>query len=214
MKAVVIGATGLVGEHLIRLLENDKRFTDVIALVRSSRPNTHSKTHYIAFDFENMDAGKIHGDILFCALGTTIKKAGSQEAQFKIDHTYNLKAAECAIHNGIKVIAHVSSIGADPKSRNFYLRTKGKLEEDLSKLGFDRAIVVRPSFILGNRKEFRFGEKIGIVLMRILTPLMIGKLKRYAGVHAEKIARCMIDESCNTSNKGFTIIESENIQSY
>lgn len=214
MKAVVIGATGLVGEHLIRLLEKDQRFSEVEALVRLPQNSSGAKIKFTVFDFENMDAAKVKGDILFCALGTTIKRAGSKEAQYKIDHTYNLKVAECAKRNGTMVLAHVSSIGADAKSNNFYLRTKGKLEEDLQHLSFDRVIVVRPSFILGNRKEFRLGEKLGILLMQLISPLMVGKLKRYKGVHAEKIARCMIEESCNQANKGFKIIESDFIQNY
>lgn len=214
MKAIVIGSTGLVGEHLLQLLDKDPRFTSVSALVRKPGTLQSSKINYVVANFDQLDASLVNGDVLFCALGTTLKKAGSKEAQYKIDLTYNFETARIAKANGVNKLAHVSSIGANAKSGNFYLRVKGELEEKLKALNFEKAIVVRPSFILGDRKEFRLGEKIGIVLMNALGFLKIGSLKKYKGVHAKQIAKCMIDEVCNTNNKGFQVIESDQIQSY
>lgn len=214
MKAIVIGSTGLVGEHLLQLLDQDPRFTSVSALVRKPGTLQSSKINYVVVNFDQLDASLVNGDLLFCALGTTLKKAGSKEAQYKIDLTYNFETARIAKANGVNKLAHVSSIGANAKSGNFYLRVKGELEEKLNALNFETAIVVRPSFILGDRKEFRLGEKIGIVLMNALGFLMIGSLKKYKGVHAKQIAKCMIDEVCNTNNKGFQVIESDHIQAY
>ncbi|MBK7312202.1 MAG: NAD(P)H-binding protein [Sphingobacteriaceae bacterium] len=214
MKALVIGSTGLVGEHLLQLLELDNRFTSVTALVRKPGAIRSTKINYEFFDFDNMNGALLTGDVLFCALGTTRKKAGSKEAQYKIDLTYNYEAAKLAKQNGVTVLAHVSSLGANSSSSNFYLQVKGKLEDNLKAIGFDRTIIVRPSFILGDRKEFRLGEKIGIVIMKALAFLMQGPLKKYRGVQAAKIAKCMIEESCNASNKGFVILESDKIQVY
>jgi len=214
MKAVLIGSTGLVGEHLLKLLNEDKRFTAVTALVRKPGVIKSQKINYQIFDFDNMDGALLNGDVLFCSLGTTLKKAGSKEAQYKIDLTYNFEAAKLAKQNGIACLAHVSSIGADSQSSNFYLRVKGELEEKLKALAFEKTIIVRPSFILGNRKEFRMGEKIGIFVMKGLSFLMQGPLKKYRGIHAQQIAKCMIEETCLKTNAGFNIIESDKMQKY
>jgi len=214
MKAIVIGSTGLVGEHVLQLLSTDNRFTSVTALVRKTGAIKSNKITYQIFDFDNMNAALISGDVLFCALGTTLKKAGSKEAQYKIDVTYNFETAKHAKENGVKFLAHVSSLGANAQSSNFYLRVKGELEEKLKELAFEKTIIVRPSVILGNRKEFRLAEKIGIIIMKGLGFLMLGPLKKYKGIHALKIAKCMIEGVCNSSNKGFQVIESDEIQRY
>lgn len=214
MKAIVIGSTGLVGEHLLQWLDKDQRFTSVTALVRKPGTFQSTKINYQIFDFNNMDATLLSGDVLFCALGTTLKKAGSKEAQYKIDFTYNFEAAKLAKQNGVNCLAHVSSLGANASSTNFYLRVKGELEDKLKALQFNKTIIVRPSFILGNRKEFRLGEKIGIVVMKGLAFLMQGPLKKYRGIHASQIAKCMIDESCNASINGYHVFESDKLHGY
>ncbi|MDZ4665425.1 MAG: NAD(P)H-binding protein, partial [Bacteroidota bacterium] len=144
MKAIVIGSTGLVGEHVLQLLSNDNRFTSVTALVRKTGAIQSNKITYQIFDFDNMNAALISGDVLFCALGTTLKKAGHKEAQYKIDCTYNFETAKRAKQNGIKFLAHVSSLGANARSSSFYLRVKGELEEKLKELAFEKTIIVRP----------------------------------------------------------------------
>lgn len=214
MKAIVIGSTGLVGEHLLQLLSTDSRFTQVTALVRKAGSITSPKISYQIVNFDQLDSKWITGDVLFCALGTTIKKAGSKEAQYKVDFTYNYVTAQLAKQNGVKTLAHVSSLGANENSANFYIKTKGELESKLKALEFDKTIIARPSIILGDRKEFRLGEKIGIGLVKALTFLMVGPLRKYRGVHAQKIAKCLIEEACNESRKGFNIIESDRILNY
>jgi uncharacterized protein YbjT (DUF2867 family) len=214
MKAIVIGSTGLVGEHLLQLLSNDDRFTQVTALVRKAGSINSPKLTYQIVNFDQLDPKWITGDVLFCALGTTIKKAGSKEAQYKVDFTYNYVTAQLAKQNGVKTLAHVSSLGANEHSANFYIKTKGQLESKLKALEFDKTIIARPSIILGDRKEFRLGEKIGIGIVKALTFLMVGPLRKYRGVHAKKIAKCLIEEACNESRKGFNIIESDRILKY
>lgn len=214
MKAIVIGSTGLVGENLLQLLDSDDRFSSVLALVRKPGKIQSNKINYQTIDFDNLNPSLIQGDVLFCALGTTLKKAGSKEAQYKIDLTYNYNVAKAAKQNGIKNLTHVSSLGANAKSSNFYLRVKGELEDKLRELNFEKTVIARPSFILGDRKEFRLGEKIAIVIFKALGFLMVGSLKKYKGVHAQKIAKCMVEEICDANRKGFNVIESDQILNY
>jgi len=129
---------------------------------------------------------------VFCALGTTIRKAGSQEAFKKVDFEYPLRTASTALKLGAKRFLVVSSIGADATSSNFYLRTKGELEKALSVEGFGGLIIFRPSFLLGQRSEFRPGERIALAAMQMVSPLMKGPLARYRPIEASAVATAMI----------------------
>ena len=193
--ALVIGATGLVGSHLVEQLAKDDLYSKIIILSRRKLQYLNPKKEVRIIDFDRPDESLIKGDHVFCAIGTTIKKAGSKENQYRIDCEYPAKLAEIAKKNGAEKFILVSSIGANAKSGNFYLQTKGDLEEKLKQLHYTSLIILRPSFILGNRKEFRLGEKVGIVLFNILKPLMIGGLKRYRGVQASAIASRMINKA-------------------
>ena len=209
--AIMIGATGLVGSTLTQQLLKDEYFSKVTLLVRKPLAISHPKLEQVIFDFEHPDTSKVKGDVLFCAMGTTLKKAGSKEAQYLIDCEYPYRVGQIAHSNGIENYILVSSIGADANSSSFYLRTKGELEQKLSALGFSKLVSVRPSLILGNRGEFRFGEKLGVVLDSILSPLMIGSLKKYRGVHVDKIVRMLIKASKESFPDKTTFIESDAI---
>lgn len=208
--AIVIGATGLVGAYLVNELNDSNLYDKVILLVRRKTELNHLKLEERIVDFENIDPSIIKGDDVFCSIGTTLKKAGSKENQYKIDCEYPFKIAQMAKQNGAQQFILVSSIGADAKSSNFYLRTKGDLEEKISALSFNAFISLRPSFILGVRKEFRLGEKIGIFFAVLFGPLFIGGLKKYKGVNAKAIAKKMI-KLANENLKGKQIIESDKI---
>jgi uncharacterized protein YbjT (DUF2867 family) len=205
--AVVIGATGLVGGHLVEQLGKDIGYERIVVLSRRKLQYLNPKVIVHVIDFDAPDASVIKGDHIFCAIGTTIKKAGSKENQYRIDCEYPARIAEIARNNGAEKFILVSSIGANPNSGNFYLRTKGELEEKLKKLQFKSLIILRPSFILGKRKEFRLGEKIAIVLSNALNPLMIGKLRRYRGMQASAIAGRMIKEA-KKENPQIDVIDS------
>jgi uncharacterized protein YbjT (DUF2867 family) len=211
--ALVIGATGLVGSTLVPLLLASPSYAKVVLLVRRPLPLAHAKLVQSVIDFDQPDASLVQGDDLFCAIGTTLKKAGSQAAQYQIDCTYPHELAKLAQANGCQQFILVSSIGADAQSGNFYLRTKGDLEQKIAALGFRAFISVRPSFILGNRQEFRLGEKIGIGLANLLAPLMVGGLRKYRGVSAEKIAKAMI-ALASQGYQGQVIVESDKLQAY
>jgi uncharacterized protein YbjT (DUF2867 family) len=208
--AIIIGATGLVGSTLAEQILENPNYSKVVLLVRKPLEISHPKLVQEIINFDKPDATKIMGDDLFCAMGTTLKKAGSKEAQYKIDCTYPYEIGKIAKQNGIKQYILVSSIGADFSSSNFYLKTKGDLEQKIQALGFDNFVPLRPSFILGDRQEFRLGEKIGIVLAKILSPLMIGGLRKYRGVEASKIAQKM-QQCANQGLTGVHFVESDKI---
>lgn len=203
--ALVIGATGLVGSHLVEQLAKDDYYSKIVILSRRTLQYLHPKKVVHVIDFDHPDPSVVKGDHVFCAIGTTIKKAGSKENQYRIDCEYPSRLAEIARKNGAEKFILVSSIGADPKSGNFYLRTKGQLEEKLKQLGYPGLVILRPSIILGKRKEFRLGEKMGIVLLKTLNPLMIGSLRKYKGVNASDIAVKMIMEAKSTIG-GFKLL--------
>jgi uncharacterized protein YbjT (DUF2867 family) len=211
--ALVIGATGLVGSTLVPLLLASPHYAKVVLLVRRPLALTHPKLVQSVIDFDRPDPSLVQGDDLYCAMGTTLKKAGSKAAQYLIDCTYPQVLAALAKANGCQQFVLVSSIGADARSGNFYLRTKGELEQKIAALGFGAFIAVRPSLILGNRQEFRLGEKIGVGLAHLLGPLMVGGLRKYRGVTAEQIAKAMI-ALASQGYRGQVIVESDKLQAY
>ena len=159
--AVVIGASGLIGKSLVKKLLEDNRYKSVKVFVRRSINISNSKLveHIVDFDKITDWKNKITGDELYSAMGTTIKKAGSKEAQYKIDVTYQYEFAKAAAENGVKSYFLVSSSGANAKSKLFYMKIKGELEEKVKLLPFNKIRIFRPSLLLGERDEKRFGEK-------------------------------------------------------
>lgn len=205
--ALLLGATGLVGGCLLDQLLGDARYGTVVALVRRPMDRQHPKLRQEILDFDHPDPSLLRGDDLFSALGTTLRKAGSKEAQYRIDCTYPYEIGKIARANGVRQYLLVSSVGADAGSSNFYLRTKGDLEEKIRALEFDTFVSARPSFLLGNRAEFRLGERIGIALAQTFAFLIP---KRYRGVQAAAVAAVLI-ERANAGLSGVVMVESEGI---
>lgn len=193
-KALVLGASGLVGGHLLNQLLADVRYEKVSALVRSMPEMTHPKLGWQLVDFDQMENARsaFCVDHVFVCLGTTIKTAGSQEAFRRVDYHYVLKAAQLAKQAGTNYFGFVSAIGANARSRVFYNRVKGELEVDVARLGLRRWNAVRPSLLLGDRKEFRFGERLGEAVMKALAWAMVGKWRYYRPIHASVVAEHMI----------------------
>jgi uncharacterized protein YbjT (DUF2867 family) len=210
--ALVFGATGQTGEHLTDLLLVDDRYTTVKLFVRKSTGKQHSKLVEIVNDLSDVSKiqNEIAGNDLFCCLGTTIKKAGSQEAFKKVDYYLPLAIAKAAKTNSVETMITMSSVGANAKSGNFYSKTKGEVEQDIAKVGIASTIFVRPSILLGKRKEFRLGERIGKAVFSLINPLFIGKLKRYKGIHSETVAKAMI-HLANDTKTGTRHIENEEL---
>lgn len=190
-KAIVIGSTGMVGMQLIQQLLIDENYSEVISLGRRSTGILHTKLTEYIIDFDQPENWKqlVQGDVLFSTLGTTLKAAGSKTAQYKVDFTYQYLVAQLAAANDVKYYVLVSSAGANVKSRNFYLRMKGALEEAVKKLAFDYISILKPGQLDGNRKEKRLGEKIGLHLMYALNS--VGLLKRYQPIQAHEVAKAM-----------------------
>lgn len=217
-KALVVGATGLVGQQLVdRLLQSD-RYSEVRTLVRKPTGRHHPKLVEVDYDFNQPDANQLQGDDVFCCLGTTMKKAGSKAAFTQVDHNFPLQIARLAKQNGATQYLIVTAMGADPGSSIFYSRVKGNVEEDLKEIGFRALHIFRPSLLLGNREEKRLGEKIGEVVMRFFDPVMVGPLKKYRAIDAAKVAKAMLtaaqDPLANQVPQGVFIHESEQMQRF
>jgi uncharacterized protein YbjT (DUF2867 family) len=185
MIAIVIGATGLVGSDLIEQLLSNQQFDRVKVFTRRSLKKTHPRLeeYVINFDQPEQWEGLVKGDVLFSTLGTTLKKAGSKGAQFKIDYKYQYYFARAASENGVPDYVLVSAAGS----------MKGILEKDIKKLPFQYITILRPGMLSGNRKEERSGEKIGIRLFNILQH--IPGLKSLKPIPASTVAKAMINAS-------------------
>lgn len=189
----IFGATGLVGGHLLATALQHSAIDKVRIFVRKKINLQHAKLEQVVADFATLEqvSEKIKGDIVFNCLGTTLKKAGSKKAQYTIDCEYPIKAAQLAAKNGVTSMVSVSSVGAT-LSGNFYLKTKAEMEQGVTAVIGEKSYFVRPSFILGNRKETRLGEKIGIIIAMPLNYLLFGSLQKYRSIHAENIAKSML----------------------
>lgn len=191
--AIVIGGSGLVGAQLIDELLADDRFSNVVSLGRrplERAPNAKLEQHSIDFRKPESWSQLVKGDVLFSSLGTTAKKAGSKEAQYEVDHTFQLHGARAAKEQGVPSYVLVSAAGADASSSLFYNRMKGELDRDVAALGFERCHVLRPSILEGDRQESRPGEAFGIAAMKAFK--FIPGLKKYRPIHVNTVARAMI----------------------
>lgn len=221
LTAIIWGSTGLIGSELKKILNNDPRYGKIFCPVRKfstsekaksshniniGRSNTRSqefgKITEVEINFDELDENIQSGntsqikpfqaDHVFVTLGTTIKKAGSQEAFRRVDYDYCLLAGKTAEVTGAKVFSLVTAIGSDAKSSIFYNRVKGELEDAVSQLNIPKIRVFQPSLLLGNRNEFRLGEKVAEVVSTPLSFLLMGGLKKYRPIHGREVAEKMV----------------------
>lgn len=193
-KAILIGATGLIGHNLLIKLLANENYKGVLVISRKALNINHPKLKVLIINFDELAnyASEINGDDVFCCLGTTIKQTPDLVSYRKIDYQYPLDVANIAFANGATAYHLVSSMGADVKSKLFYSRTKGEVERDLQKIPFLSIHIYRPSLLDGNRKEHRSAENIFIGLMRLINPILIGPLKKYRSIKIEKVADAML----------------------
>ncbi|MEK8132196.1 oxidoreductase [Paenibacillus filicis] len=211
--AIVAGATGLVGRELVRLLLAHPSYARVVALVRRESGRSHPRLieHRIAFDrLEAETDGLLEGADVFCALGTTIKKAGSQEAFRRVDYEYPLALGRAAKRDGAARLLIVSSMGADSRSKFFYSRVKGDIERDLTALKLPHLVILRPSLLLGEREEKRPGEHAAAALYRPLGALMVGPLAKYRAIPASAVAEAML-RAAASGTTAVEVLESDRI---
>ncbi|WP_299819585.1 oxidoreductase [uncultured Pontibacter sp.] len=192
--ALIAGASGLVGGHCLELLLQGDRYSQVISVGRRDLPLIHPKLEQKKVDFNKLQsyAADLDVDDVFCCLGTTIKKAGSKEAFYKVDHTYVVELAKLTARKGAAQFVVVSAMGADAGSMVFYNKVKGEMERDVQQQGFGAVHIVRPSLLLGERDEHRTGEAFAAKVMKPLSSLMVGPLKKYKPIEAETVARAMV----------------------
>jgi uncharacterized protein YbjT (DUF2867 family) len=202
MKAIVIGATGLVGNLILKELLNDNDFSEVRIFVRKPTGIINPKLKEIITPMTDINtlSSEIQGDVLFNALGTTIKKAGSQEEQQRIDRDLPVVFAKIASENGVKIMLNVSSVGANLNG-GFYLKTKAEMENGTGKFFPQSVFHFRPGFLVGDRKEFRLVEKIASGVMKVIDPILTGSSKKYRSMPADKLAKAMVSLSKNPAGK-------------
>ena len=192
--ALLFGATGLVGSHILNLLINNNNYSKIKLFVRSSIELNDPKIEIIQTDFKNLENHRedIKGDDCFFCIGTTKKNSPDKNEYKRVELELPKQVAQIAKSNLVNSFVFVSSGYADPKSSGDYLKFKGLVEEDLIRLNFPKLGIMRPSFLLGNRQEKRVGEKIGIFVFKLLSPLFLGPLKKMKPIHSVTVAKAMI----------------------
>jgi len=201
--ALVFGASGLVGSQLVNLLIKSSDFSKIKLFVRSPIKLDSSKVQVIQTDFHNLSnyINDIKGDDCFFCIGTTKKNSPDKNEYKRIELEIPKEIGQISKLNLVKSFSFVSSGYANPKHSGDYLRYKGLVEEELKRLQFDKLGILRPSFLIGERKENRIGEKIGILIFKILSPIFIGPLKKMKPIQANIVAKAMLNISKNDFTK-------------
>ena len=193
--ALLFGSSGLIGGHLLNILIQNNNYNKIKIFVRLKPEIKESKIEIIKADFNDLNKHikDIKGDDCFFCIGTTKKNSPDKNEYKRIERDMPVEIAKIAKANSVNSFIYVSSGFADPKNSGAYLRHKGEVEEELKKLNFSKLGIMRPSFLMGNRKEKRIGEKIGIFLFKLLSPLFLGPLKKMKPIKAEEVAKAMIN---------------------
>jgi len=192
--ALLFGSSGLVGGHLLNQLIKDTNYSKIKLFVRTDPEISDPKVEVIKTDFTNLQNYKedIIGDDCFVCIGTTKKSTPDKDDYRKVELDIPKEIAKIAKSNLVNSFIFVSALYANPKSSGDYVRFKGLVEEELKRLNFQKLVLMRPSFLMGDRKEKRVGEKIGIFVFKLLSPLLLGPLKKMRPIHSETVARAMI----------------------
>ena len=178
--ALIFGSSGLIGSELLNVITQNNNYNKIKLFVRSAPNSNDPKVEVIQIDFNNLEKHKdsVVGDDCFFCIGTTIKDTPDKNEYRRVEYNIPVDIAKIAKSNSVKSFVYVSSIGANPNSSGSYLKNKGQVEEELNKLNFPKLAVIRPSILLGNRKTFRLGERIGIFVMKALSIFFFRKFKK------------------------------------
>ena len=209
--ALIFGSSGLIGGHLLNQLIKNKDYSKIRLFVRSDPEINDPKVEIIKTDFNNLEIHKedIKGDDCFFCIGTTKQNSPDKNEYQRVELEVPKQIAQIAKSNLVKSFIFVSALYANPKSSGNYVRFKGQVEEELKRLDFPKLALMRPSFLMGDRKEKRVGEKIGIFVFKLLSPLLLGPLKKMKPIHSETVAKAMIRAANENSEKN--IFESNEI---
>ena len=209
--AIVFGSTGLIGGHLVNQLIQDNYYTKIKIFVRSQTSINNEKVEVINIDFNNLGnhITEITGDDCFFCIGTTKQNSPDKNDYQKVELDIPKEIAQIAKANSVKSFIFISSIYANPTSSGNYVKFKGLVEEELKRLNFPKLGILRPSFLIGKRKENRVGEKIGILIFSLLSPLLFGPFKKMRPISSENVAKAMIKIA--NSNLEKTVFESNEI---
>ncbi len=212
-KAIIIGASGLIGSKLLAILCTQPDYNEILVIARKKIRTSNTKITQLAIDFEYLDhyTNLIHGDVVFCCMGTTKSQTPNLAAYRKIDHDYPVRLAEIALKNGINEYHFISAIGANSESSNFYTKMKGDTEDDLKKIGLKSLHIYEPSLLIGRRKKSRPVERMATFIMKIIGPLLIGRLKKYRAIQASDVAKAMYKQSLK-NKRGVFIYASDKIK--
>jgi len=212
-KAIIAGASGLIGGELLNILLQQPDYERILILVRTELPLKHKKLTQLVVDFDKLNdyANEINGHAFFSCLGSTRRKTPDLDVYRKIDHDYPLHLAQLAAKNGVEQFHLVSSLGADASASNFYTKMKGEIERDIKETGLKCLHIYRPAFLTGDRKEERPLEGALNVFMKIINPLLLGGLKKYRSIPAKTVAMAMYKES-KINERGIFIHPSDKIK--
>ena len=202
--AIILGATGLTGNALLKLLLQDDRYEKIKLFSRNSVDISSRKIEEYIGDILTLEgfSSEFKADEVFCCIGTTNSKTPDKELYRKIDYGIPVAAGKLCKANDIDTLIIISAMGANPKSNIFYNRLKGEMEESVFKIGVPRTYILQPSLISGRREEWRFGEWLAKQLFNIFNVLLIGPLKKYRSIHPNEIAKCMIRLANDTKKSG------------
>jgi uncharacterized protein YbjT (DUF2867 family) len=209
--ALLVGASGLIGSRLLTRLLSHPEYERVTIWARRPVSLEIHKFAQVVVDFERLQehAHQFAANDVYVALGSTMKKAGSQEAFRRVDHDYPIEVARIALRQGVQRFLMVSALGADTRSRVFYNRVKGEVETEIRALGLPKVWLFRPSLLVGDRAESRPGERAAIAVGKVIAPFMIGGLRRYRPIAADAVAAAMIHAATRDVQPG--VVESEEI---
>jgi len=209
--ALLFGSSGLIGGHLLNQLIQNNNYTKIKIFVRSELEINNPKVEIIKIDFNNLEnhIEDIKGDDCFFCIGTTKQNSPDKNEYQRVELEIPKEIAQIAKSNLVNSFIFVSALYANPKSSGNYVRFKGMVEEELKRLNFPKLALMRPSFLMGDRKEKRVGEKIGIFVFKLLSPLLLGPLKKMRPIHSETVAKAMIRAANENSEKN--IFESNEI---
>ena len=201
--ALLFGSSGLIGSNLLDNLINNNNYNKIKIFVRGLPSVNNSKVEVIKTDFLDLDTLKenLIGDDCFFCIGTTHKDTPDKNEYRRIEYDLPVHLAKIAKLNSINNFIYVSSIGANPKASSTYLKNKGQAEEELKKIGFSKLSIIRPSFLVGNRKAFRISEALGIPVMKFLSLFFLGGFKKYTPINVEIVVKAMIKIASENYNE-------------